>query len=395
MTDTASPIFTQRYTKETGNVAAGSDVRGEDFDWSLLDYEQTGDFFGFLEAQDYSLCVTREYEHFSLFLDGVTGRPHQSPFPLPHPSGVFYDENEAVLYVSSTRTPNIIMEYTQFADSEAGQSILPDDFDENMGGALFLSRRAQYLPGTLYIHDIVKMGGDLYATITGHNFLARLSPEIGWKRAWWPKKLDEGVERPFATNFFQLNSIAIGATPEESYYTAFSDLITGAKPWKEGYGPNKKGVVFSGKTREPAVRGLTCPHSAKLYEGRLWLCDSGYGQLVAIDGYEDGPESARIETIATLPGFTRGLAIKGDYAFVGLSKVIDKYEPYAPGLKPADTKCGICIVNIRTGKLEHALFWPTGYQIYDVQIMPKIKQPRFPLAASGADGVNRLLRFVS
>ncbi len=41
------------------------------------------------------------------------------------------------------------------------------------------------------------------------------------------------------------------------------------------------------------------------------------------------------------------------------------------------------------------LTWPEGYQIYDVQVMPGIRRPRFPYRAN-ADGedINEMLRYM-
>ncbi len=84
--------------------------------------------------------------------------------------------------------------------------------------------------------------------------------------------------------------------------------------------------------------------------------------------------------------------VKG-YAIVGLSKVIDKYEPYAPGLTPSATRCGIAIVDMATGSTEAMLWWPDGYQIYDVQPMPGVVRPQLPTKSPDAD-INRALRFL-
>ena len=385
------------YTVETANVAAGVDASVKGFDPKLLEFKQTGDFFGLLAQQDFSLIVTREYEHFVLALDGGPGGPIQSPFPLPHPSGMWWDEAARELIVSSTRTPNLIVWMTPFATSGAGDEIRPSDLDNPPSTeTLFLPRKSRYLPGTLYIHDVVKMGGEIYATITGHNFLAKLSLENGFERVWHPKALDGLGASAFNQNYFQLNSIAVNGTPEDSFYTGFSDLTDGAKPWKAGYGPRGKGVVFSGRTREPLLRGLTCPHAAKLHDGKLWVCNSGYGSIGYVENYDSHDvEKTRYVEIGTVPGFSRGMAFAGDYLFVGLSKVIPAYEPYAPGLKSDETECGIWVFNWRTGEQVASLGWPEGYQIYDVQILSGVKNPQLPSTTRPSDGINTALRFLA
>jgi len=170
-------------------------------------------------------------------------------------------------------------------------------------------------------------------------------------------------------------------------YTAFSDETSGPKPWKAGYGPRGRGVLFDGATREPTVRGLTCPHSARFHDGRVWLCNSGYGELGVVEG-------AGFTAIAKVDGFTRGLAFCGHHAFVGLSKVIDFYEPYAPGLEPKATRCGVVAIDLRTGTEVGRLVWPEGYQIYDVQILPGVTRPMLPARPQGAEDINTHLRYL-
>jgi uncharacterized protein (TIGR03032 family) len=387
-------VPSRQFTSETANIGTGPNEWSADLPAKWLQFEDEGGFFDLLAAADYSLCVTREYEHFVLALDGKDGKALQSAFPLPHPSGFAFDPATRELVVSSTRTPNILVWLTPYEPSAAGAEIAPDALDLDQPGTLFLPRQARYLPGTLYIHDLVRMGGDLYATITGHNFLAKVSLDRGFERVWWPKALDGLGATAFNQNYFQLNSVAPNGTPDASFYTGFSDLVTGAKPWKEGYGPKGKGVVFAGETREPILRGLTCPHSAKLDGGRLWICDSGFGTVGYVENYESlDAGTARYVPIATLPGFTRGLAFAGDLIFVGLSKVIPKYEPYAPGINSASSRCGVVAIDRRTGATVASLTWPEGYQLYDVQILPGVKNPRFPVAKR-EDGINPLLRFL-
>jgi len=386
----------RRYTNEVDNLAIGVDASDKGFDPKLVAFEETSDFFGLLRSKDFCLAVTREYEHFLLALDGGPDGPVQSPFPLPHPSGFWYDAVTGEIIVSSTRTPNVLVWMSPFTETDAGREIRPRDVDAPVGATLFLPRKARYLPGSLYIHDVVMMGRDIYAIVTGHNFLAKLSMDNGFERVWCPKVLDSLGDQAFRQNILQLNSIAVGKTPEQSFYTAFSDSTSGPKPWKEGYGPRGKGVVFSGETREPILRGLTCPHAAKLHAGRLWLCDSGYGTVGYVDGFEAlDVDRTRFVPVAKAPGFTRGLAFAGDLVFVGLSKVIPQYEPYAPGLLPQETRCGVWAFDWRTGEVIATLSWPEGYQVYDVQVLPGVKNPRMPLASRESDGINPYLRFLA
>lgn len=396
MSKTQQPAeHNKSFTNEEDNITTSADITSDSFDTSLLEYSVEGDFWGLLENSPSSLMVSREYEHFVVGLDGKNGSSWQSAMPMPHPSGLFYDADNRELVFSSTRTPNIILWYKLAGDKDTDNGICPESLPETEG-SLFLPKKSVYLPGSLYIHDLVKQNNKYYATVTGHNFLAEIREDGGWKKIWSPRIVDSVAENSrHRTNFLQLNSVGFDSKGiENGYCTAFSDLVTGAKPWKEGYGPKEKGVIFSVATGEVIVRNLTCPHSAKLRDDKLWVCNSGYGEVGYIENFRShDSEQTRFVPVFKAPGFTRGLAFIGDYVFVGLSKVIDKYEPYAPGIKPSESKCGIWVFNYKTGEFVASLDWHNGYQIYDIQALTDIRQPRLPLA-QGEDGINYILRYL-
>ena len=75
------------------------------------------------------------------------------------------------------------------------------------------------------------------------------------------------------------------------------------------------GCLLEIDSGEVVTRGVSMPHSPRVYEG-LWLLESGTGQLLKIDA-----TTGQRQTVTCLPGFTRGLAIRGPYAFVGLSRI--------------------------------------------------------------------------
>ena len=244
-----------------------------------LEYETSGDFWGLLDQLGVALLVTREYEHLLLLLGGDGGRPWQSAMVVPHPSGAFVRPRDGALVVSSTRTPNQLLWFRPLAPGDWSRDVVPADFPRD-DVTLYLPRLSRVLPGTLYIHDVVMVGDELFVTVTGHNFVARVDLETGWERVWWPAVLDPLGADAFASNWLQLNSIGLGANGlRDAFFTAFSDETRGSKPWKEGYGPDGRGVVFSAESRDVVLRGLTCPHSATVHDRELWLCNSGYGTV--------------------------------------------------------------------------------------------------------------------
>ncbi len=342
-----------------------------------------------------AVAVSLEYEHKLVLVYGKKGRVYTHSLDIPHPSGLWWDGESLV--VTSTRSPNQIVYFralpTDF-ESEVLPPILPSLRAEQsrartsrLDSPLLVPVKSFFLPGNFSTHDLVKMGRDLYLTATGLNFLARVSPQGGFERVWHPKCLDPLGPKAFQTNYLQLNSIAKGRTLKDCFFTAFSDQPTQAKPWKAGYGPKNKGVVFAGSTRETIYRGLTCPHSIRRFGGKLWLCDSGMGELGTLD-----PKRGRYTCVTKLPGFTRGLAFLEGYAMVGLSKVIPTYEPYAPGLDSRKSQCGLAFVNLKTGAVEGTLIWKQGFQVYDVQVMTGLDRAILP-ENSSEDSMNYYLTY--
>ncbi len=341
------------------------------------------------------IAVTLEYEHL-LALVSVSGQKLNIQYlEIPHPSGVFFKDNN--LIVSSTRSPNQILFFklldkkfrsettpSTLVNLRAGQT---NEQASHTASPLLIPIKTIFLPGHFSVHDVVDIKNNLYVTVTGLNFVAKIHPDGGFERAWNPKCVDRLGKKAFTTNYLQLNSIARGKTLGESFFTAFSDKPTQEKPWKEGYGPKGKGVVFEGSSRETIYRGLTCPHSVRKFKQQLWLCDSGMGELGILE-----PKGSSYTTVVKAPGFTRGLTFLDSYAIVGLSKVIPQYEPYAPGLDARKSQCGIVFVNLKSGRIEATLTWPDGFQVYDIQTLDGVPSATLPVA-SGSDAMNYYLTY--
>jgi uncharacterized protein (TIGR03032 family) len=81
----------------------------------------------------------------------------------------------------------------------------------------------------------------------------------------------------------------------------------------EGWRSNKHngGILIDIQSDEIATGGLSMPHSPRWYKGKLWVLESAKGTVATID-----LNTGRSETVAELPGFTRGLVFCGNFAFV-------------------------------------------------------------------------------
>ena len=114
------------------------------------------------------------------------------------------------------------------------------------------------------------------------------------------------------------------------------------------------------------------PHSPRVHQARVWVLHSGAGRLAAVD-----PATGRYDDVAELPGYTRGLAMIGPYAFIGLSKIRETSTfggmPIAE--RRDELKCGVAVVDLTTGNAISLLEFHSGVEeIFDVQLLVG-KQP--------------------
>jgi uncharacterized protein (TIGR03032 family) len=227
------------------------------------------------------------------------------------------------------------------------------------------------------------IGTRLYANSVGQNVVVAVGDGTA-EPVWWPASIESHGRPRTDRNYIQLNSIAGGDDLNGSFFSASGERPGRLRPGHLAYPVDGRGVIYSGATREPVVRGLTRPHSARLYGGRLWVDNSGYGELgFAVDG--------RLQPIAKLPGWTRGLAFVDDVAFVGTSRVIPRFRRYAPGLDVERSVCGVHAVDTRTGKLLGSLTFPAGNQIFAIEPVPAAWSGGFPFYRGSSSAATRSL----
>lgn len=204
---------------------------------------------------------------------------------------------------------------------------------------------------------------------TGFNCLATISDTDSFRPLWHP---------PFITKLVRedrchLNGLAIDGD-RAAYVSAVSrsDVADG---WRERR--RDGGFVLDVATGEAVAIGLSMPHSPRLYDGKLWVLNSGRGELCTID-----PKTGDITAIAFCPGYARGLAFVGRYAVVGLSR--PRKNQTFEGLelqdvlkqKDTEPRSGLLVINIDTGQtVEWLRFEHTIYELYDVAVLQGARQP--------------------
>lgn len=324
-----------------------------------------GPFWDLLAAAGMSLLVSREYEHLLVHLSAPQCRPRTTFLQVPHPSGLAFDVNRSTVHVACTRNPNQVLDLAPVS----GYLDRTDSPAPAQPHGTLLPTRSRYYPGSLYLHDLALIGGELYGNAVAHNAVVRLPDTGGFERAWWPRSVESATGPDFTANHVQLNSIAAAPSLAQSWFTASGSAPGHRRPGDPAYPVDGLGVAFDGRTRSARVRGLTRPHSARLHDGALWLDNSGYGELRRVAD-PSAPGDLEADVVATLPGWTRGLALIGDLAFVGTSRVIPRFAQYAPGLDVATSTCGIQVVDTRSGVPMASLTWPAGNQIFAIEVLP-------------------------
>ena len=356
--------------RDPAQVAAHWFHAGE-VDPRLFEQRVQGAWWDVLAECGITLLVTREYEHLVMALGATpAGGGRASYMSLPHPSGLAVDRARNLVHVASTRNPNQVFDLAPVSGVRERLDMPGPEADGEL-----VPVRSRFYPGCLYMHDLAIVGGGLHANAVGENAVVRLRDDGAVERVWWPKCIEARGAPLFGRNHIQLNSIAAGDGPEGSFYSASSSEVSRLRPGHLKYPVDGRGVIFSGRTREPMARGLTRPHSARLDRGTVWVDNSGYGTLgIARDG--------GFEAVAKLPGWTRGLCIHGGVAFVGTSRVIPRFRAYAPGLDVDSSLCGVHAVDLRTGVVRGSLLWPSGNQIFAIDWLPRGVSGGFPWAAS-------------
>jgi len=338
-------------------------------DERLLRHRERGAFWATLADAGVTLLVTREYEHLLLALHAGRTEPVVSYLPLPHPSGIAVDRKRGVVHVASTRNPN------QVHDLAPAVAAPPD---VGARAARLVERplvpvRTRHLPGGTYLHDLALVGGVLHGNAVGKNAVVRIDDD-GATPVWWPRCVEKRGGAQLDRNYLHLNSIAAGPTVRHSFFSASADAIGKRRPGDADFPVDRRGVIFSGRTREPLVRGLTRPHSARLRRNVLWVDNSGYGEVgICRDG--------ALEVVARPGGWTRGLGFAGGIAFVGTSRVLTRFKQYAPGLDPAKCVCGIHAVEVKSGAVLGSLLWPNGNQVFAIEPVPAAWTAGLPIVA--------------
>jgi len=241
---------------------------------------------------------------------------------------------------------------------------LQDGFDR-----LYVPQVA-WTTGDVDSHDIsLDTEGKPVFVNTLFSCLARVSEQYSFEPFWKPPF----ISKLAAEDRCHLNGLAMeDGVPRYVTAVSRSDVTDG---WRDRR--QDSGVVIDVASSEVVCEGLSMPHSPRMYQGKLWLLNSGQGQF----GYVD-LQSGQFESIAFCPGYARGLSFHGDFAIIGLSKPRhDTFSglPLDEALKKhdAEPRCGLHVINLKTGDTVHFLHIEgVVEELYDVVTLPGVVRPK-------------------
>ncbi|HJS31586.1 MAG TPA: TIGR03032 family protein [Alphaproteobacteria bacterium] len=250
-------------------------------------------------------------------------------------------------------------------------------FDDTLDGqvtnegydALYVPRLA-YTTGDLDVHDVcVAADGRPVLVNTLFGCLARPSETHSFQPLWRPPF----VSRLAAEDRCHLNGLAM-ADGKPAYVTAAAESDI-ADAWRDRR--RDGGVIVRVADGAVVATGLSMPHSPRVWRGRLWVLNSGAGELGHVD-----QETRRFTAVAFCPGYLRGLDFIDEFAVVGCSK--QRENRTFSGLtlderlarENAGPRCAIYVVDMRTGDVVHWLrIEGVIRELYDVAMLHGVRRP--------------------
>lgn len=319
------------------------------------EYSVSGGLLNRLHSLNISIAFT-SYQSGLLYF---VGRNHEGGInvhqtALPKPMGLSLDKKGSLTMTGGYQ----IMRFENIL--EADQQI------NNAFDTCFVPRRV-HVTGHLDAHDVGINSDDQPIFInTRFNCIATVSERHSFSEVWRPPFISALVDEDRC----HLNGMAM-QDGEPRYVTAVSksDTIDG---WRDRRADG--GVVIDVTSNQIICEGLSMPHSPRMHNDQLWLLNSGTGELGVVNINEDG--SGEFEAKVFCPGFTRGLAFYGNYAFVGLSKPrYKRFEGLAldDKLKQADSEpwCGVQIIDLNTNScVDWFRIDGKVAELFDLEVIP-------------------------
>jgi uncharacterized protein (TIGR03032 family) len=314
-------------------------------------------FTSWLAATGASIAITT-YQSGKVILIGTnesTARLSIFERSLERPMGMAFDGRRLAIAT--------LIQITTFVDAAEGQKTA-DGYD-----AVLVPQFAHYT-ADLDVHDLAyDADGQLLFVNTLFSCLAATSTTHSFRAVWRPRF----ISRLAAEDRCHLNGLAL-REGRPAYATAVAETDV-ADGWRDNRAAG--GVVIDVATNDIVCRGLSMPHSPRLHDRKLWLANSGTGEIGIVD-----VRAGRFEPVAFCPGYLRGLTFIGHHALIGLSEPRENRTfaglPLQERLavEKVAPRCAVYVIDTRTGDVAHWLrIEGVVSELYDVAALPGMKRP--------------------
>ncbi len=238
------------------------------------------------------------------------------------------------------------------------------------GNDAVFAPHATWITGDVDAHDVaVGADGRPIFVNTLFSCLAAVSDGHSFRPLWRPPF----ISRLAPEDRCHLNGLAFeGGQPRYVTMVANSDVADG---WRDRRADG--GLLMDVTTSEVLLQGLSMPHSPRVHDGRVWLLNSGAGELGFLDR-----SAAKFSAVAFCPGYARGLAFAGPYAVVGLSLARENRTfqglplDQALASRGAEPRCGLVVIDTRSGDtVEWLRLEGVVRELFDVQVIPGVRNP--------------------
>jgi len=255
---------------------------------------------------------------------------------------------------------------------DLGKRLDPPDLHD----ACFVTR-TRHSTGDIRVHDLAWADDGLWLVNTRFSCLATLDAEHSFVPRWRPPF----VRALAPEDRCHLNGLAV--VDGKPRYVTVLGITDEPSGWREHKASG--GALIDIDSSETIAVGLSMPHSPRWHDGRLWVLESGLGALCTVD-----LDTGRVEQVARVPGFARGLAFAGPYAIIGLSRVREHAFDGLPLTRgrTEELRCGVWVVDTTTGETAAYLsFDGLVQEIFEVSLLtgmryPELVEPGAPLADS-------------
>lgn len=369
---------------EQQECAEGQEISQEASEEKEFDFGSvhSDNFPGILHGLKISLAVT-SYQAQRLFFVRSTGDSIEINYKFfPRPMGVYADRERLTLGTLSQvmefkRNDDLLRRIQQGELDQTGhmtKKVLEKNPEEMIefrkrqkkelaavkkADALYLAR-ASLTTGMINIHDIAWGNEGLWVVNSTFSCLATLSPTCSFVARWRPPFISKLVPEDRC----HLNGMAMqNGIPR--YVTTFNRNDS-----RDSWIDNDKsdGTLIDVATNEILLDSLNMPHSPRWYRDRVYLCDSGRGEILAYD-----PRTRETTTVIKLQGFPRGMNFHGPLMFVGLSQIrpSEKRTPPPIAAEFTETFSGIWVINLEDySEVAYIRFTGDVQQVYDIAIIP-------------------------